>query len=74
MDQPVEVDLDGAVGDHGGTQDGPPGARDTINANVENVTGGDGADLITGNAVANVLMAGPESIDSWGWPATTRSG
>jgi len=57
VDQPVE-DLDGAVGDDAGTKDGPPGARDTINANVENVTGGDGADLITGNAVANVLIGG----------------
>jgi Ca2+-binding RTX toxin-like protein len=53
---PVEVDLDGAVGDDGGAEDGPAGARDSINANVENVIGGDGADLITGSAASNTLV------------------
>jgi Ca2+-binding RTX toxin-like protein len=56
--QPVAVDLDGAVGDDGGAEDGPAGARDSIRANVENVTGGGGADLITGSATANTLIGG----------------
>jgi Ca2+-binding RTX toxin-like protein len=56
--QPVQVDLDGAVGDDGGAEDGPAGARDSIRANVENVTGGAAADLITGSAISNTLIGG----------------
>jgi arylsulfatase A-like enzyme len=57
-DQSVEVDLDGAVGDDGGAEDGPAGARDWTRASVENVIGGDGADLITGSATSNTLIGG----------------
>jgi len=54
--RPVEIDIDGAFGDDGGAQDGPVGARDSILASVENLTGGNGRDLITGSAEANVLV------------------
>ncbi|MEU4691854.1 calcium-binding protein [Actinoplanes sp. NPDC023714] len=46
----VVVDLDGAVGD-----DGQPGEKDTVGADVEQVTGGDGDDRITGNGGRNDL-------------------
>jgi N-acetylglucosamine-6-sulfatase len=65
-DQPQDADLDGAVGDDGGANDGPVGARDSINANVENVTGGDGADVITGSAGPNTLVGGGGADQLWG--------
>jgi Ca2+-binding RTX toxin-like protein len=54
---PVEVDLDGAAGDDGGVEDGLPGARDTTTS-VENVTGGEGDDLIVGSATSNTFIGG----------------
>ncbi|GID96592.1 calcium-binding protein [Amorphoplanes digitatis] len=47
------VDLDGAKGD-----DGAPGERDTVGADVENITGGDGDNVFTGNGAANRLTGG----------------
>ncbi|MET8151306.1 calcium-binding protein [Actinoplanes sp. NPDC049668] len=47
------VDLDGAKGD-----DGAPGERDTVGTDVENITGGDGDNVFTGNGAANRLTGG----------------
>jgi Ca2+-binding RTX toxin-like protein len=52
--KPVTVDLDGVSND-----DGQAGERDTVGADVETVSGGDGNDVLTGNAAANGLMGGP---------------
>ncbi len=49
----VVADLDGANGD-----DGAAGEGDTIDGDVENLTGGRGNDVLTGNAVTNVLSGG----------------
>ncbi|MCO8274551.1 calcium-binding protein [Actinoplanes sp. TRM 88003] len=46
----VVVDLDGAKGD-----DGKPGEKDTVGADVENITGGEGSDRLTGNAADNII-------------------
>ncbi|MCY1142514.1 calcium-binding protein [Actinoplanes sp. Pm04-4] len=46
----VVVDLDGAKGD-----DGKPGEGDTVGADVERITGGEGSDRLTGNAADNIL-------------------
>jgi len=51
---PVTADLDGAVGD-----DGNAGEGDTIGADVENLTGGNGDDTLTGNSDANVIIGNP---------------
>ena len=48
--KPVIVDLDGAAGD-----DGVAGEKDTVGADVEDITGGSGSDRLTGNAAANRL-------------------
>ncbi|MEU4692256.1 calcium-binding protein [Actinoplanes sp. NPDC023714] len=47
------VDLDGSKGD-----DGAPGEGDTVGADVENLNGGDGDNIFTGNNAANVLSGG----------------
>ncbi|BBH63373.1 hypothetical protein ACTI_00580 [Actinoplanes sp. OR16] len=47
------VDLDGSKGD-----DGAPGEGDTVGADVENLTGGDGDNYFTGNAGPNKLVGG----------------
>jgi uncharacterized repeat protein (TIGR01451 family) len=51
---PVTVDLDGAVGDDGGS-----GEHDTVGADVEDLSGGDGNDTLTGNSGANTIFGGP---------------
>ena len=48
--KPVVADLDGRTGD-----DGESGEKDTIDADVENLTGGRGNDRLTGNTAANVI-------------------
>jgi serralysin len=50
----VTVDLDGASGD-----DGVPGERDTVGADIEILSGGYGNDRLVGNAAAN-------EINGWG--------
>jgi Ca2+-binding RTX toxin-like protein len=55
---PVQLADDGSAGS-GNAQDGPPGARDRISPDVEDLWGGDGADRLTGNAAENVLNGGP---------------
>jgi Ca2+-binding RTX toxin-like protein len=51
----VRVDLDGATGDDGSSQDGAAGARDTVAADVENLEGTNADDVLTGNAGPNVI-------------------
>jgi len=53
----VTVDIDG-VADDGNSFDGPAGARDNVMTDVENLTGGTGADTLTGGATNNVLDGG----------------
>ena len=55
----VVADLDGATGDDGSSEDGPPGARDTIGADVERLVGGFGDDSLTGGTGADLLTGGP---------------
>ena len=55
--QPVSLSLDGVAND-GGTADVSGAAKDDIKADVENLTGGAGADTLTGNTAANVLNGG----------------
>ena len=50
----VTVDIDG-VADDGNSIDGPLGARDNVNTDVENLIGGNGADTLTGSAGNNIL-------------------
>jgi hypothetical protein len=54
----VRADLDGATGDDGGPEDGPPGARDTIGADVENLEGSSHGDVLIGNAGPNIITNG----------------
>jgi Ca2+-binding RTX toxin-like protein len=49
----VAVDLDGSAGD-----DGEAGEGDTVDADVEGVAGGDGNDVLTGNAGSGFLVGG----------------
>jgi uncharacterized repeat protein (TIGR01451 family) len=51
---PVTVDLDGEVGDDGGS-----GEHDTVGADVEDLAGGDAGDTLTGNAEANTIIGDP---------------
>ena len=53
----VAVDIDG-VADDGSALDGPEGARDNVRADIENLTGGMGDDLLTGSASANTMRGG----------------
>jgi Ca2+-binding RTX toxin-like protein/glucose/arabinose dehydrogenase len=53
----VTVSIDG-VADDGNSDDGPTGARDNVKTDVENITGGGGADALTGSAGNNVLNGG----------------
>ena len=55
---PVVVDVDG-LKDDGGAEDGAaPADRDNVRNDVENVTGGRGADALTGSTGANVIDGG----------------
>ncbi|WP_229067557.1 calcium-binding protein [Actinoplanes sp. DH11] len=49
----IAVDLDGAKGD-----DGQSGEKDTVGADVENVSSGSGHDRLTGNAAPNMILGG----------------
>lgn len=55
----VVADLDGAGGDDGSPEDGPPGGRDSLHADIENLSGGYGDDRLIGSWDANVLTGGP---------------
>jgi Ca2+-binding RTX toxin-like protein len=49
----VVVDLDNARGD-----DGAKGERDTVGGDIENIIGGHGADILTGNSGVNSISGG----------------
>jgi Ca2+-binding RTX toxin-like protein len=53
----VIVTIDGVAND-GDASDGPAGARDNVLTDVENLTGGRGADSLTGSTAANSLTGG----------------
>jgi Ca2+-binding RTX toxin-like protein len=57
---PITVDLDGSPFDDGLENEG-----DSVRADIENVTGGSGADRLTGNGNQNVLIGaqGDDTID-----------
>jgi Ca2+-binding RTX toxin-like protein len=61
---PVVAALDGTPGS-GGEEDGPPGARDTLATDIEDLFGGAGADTLTGNSSRNFVagQAGDDLID-----------
>lgn len=50
---PVTVDLDGQFGD-----DGVKGEGDTVGADIENIIGGYGSNILTGNAANNIIFGG----------------
>jgi hypothetical protein len=54
----VTVDIDG-VADDGNSADGPVGARDNVQTDIEDLIGGKGADTLTGNEKNNGLSGGP---------------
>jgi hypothetical protein len=58
----VTVDIDG-VADDGNTADGPSGARDNVKTDIENLTGGKGADTLTGNATTANRIDGGNGAD-----------
>jgi Ca2+-binding RTX toxin-like protein len=53
----VTVDIDG-VADDGNSYDGPTGARDNAEPDVENLRGGAGGDTLIGSAATNKLIGG----------------
>lgn len=53
----VVVDIDG-IADDGSSADGPAGARDNVKTDIESLTGGAGADSLTGSAAVNRLTGG----------------
>jgi Ca2+-binding RTX toxin-like protein len=53
----VIADIGGGAND-GNSGDGPAGARDTIESDIENIAGGDGNDLLTGDGGRNSLWGG----------------
>jgi Ca2+-binding RTX toxin-like protein len=67
---PVIVSLDAIA------NDGGAGENDAVAADVENATGGDGADTLTGNPAPNVLNggAGSDAIDGLSGPDEIHAG
>jgi Ca2+-binding RTX toxin-like protein len=56
--KPVSVTI-GSAGASGGRDDGVLGARDTVDADVEDLLGGAGHDTLVGSSLGNVLDGGP---------------
>lgn len=54
----LTVTIGAGSGDDGGPSDGISGERDTVRGTIENITGGDGNDVLTGSEVANTFMGG----------------
>ncbi len=67
---PVTVTLDGLA------NDGGAGENDAVAADIENATGGDGNDTLTGNPGANVLTggAGDDTLDGQSGPDEIHAG
>jgi Ca2+-binding RTX toxin-like protein len=55
--QGVVADIGGGAND-GNPGDGPPGARDNIQSDIENIAGSQGNDVLTGDAGRNSLWGG----------------
>jgi Ca2+-binding RTX toxin-like protein len=55
----VTVTIGSGTGDDGGASDGISGERDTVKGTIENLTGGDGNDVLTGSEVNNLFLGGP---------------
>jgi Ca2+-binding RTX toxin-like protein len=60
----VTASIGGASKQDGGAEDGPPGAADTINGDIEAIIGGPGPDLLIGDRHNNSLlgMAGADFL------------
>ena len=71
----VTVDLAVPGADDGSSEDGAAGSRDTTN-DIENVTGGGGADELRGSGVANRLDggAGNDTLNAFAGPDTVLGG
>ncbi|HET8822312.1 MAG TPA: calcium-binding protein [Thermoleophilaceae bacterium] len=71
----VRVDLAASGADDGSSEDGAAGARDTTN-DVENVTGGSGADELRGSDVANRVDggAGDDTLNAFAGQDTVLGG
>ncbi|HEX8122142.1 MAG TPA: calcium-binding protein [Solirubrobacteraceae bacterium] len=54
----VTVTIGGPAGDDGSDDDGPEGARDTVQTDVEAIDGGQAGDVLTGDGDANRLNGG----------------
>lgn len=54
----VDVTIGGGGDDDGSREDGPAGERDRVRGSVENLEGGAGPDVLTGNDVGNRLTGG----------------
>jgi Ca2+-binding RTX toxin-like protein len=51
---PVNIALDGSP-NSGNEMDGPPGARDSLASDIENIIGGNASDRLVGNALPNAI-------------------
>ncbi len=71
----VNVDLAVEGADDGSSEDGAAGSRDTTN-DIENVTGGDGADELRGSGVANRVDggAGNDTLNAFAGQDTVLGG
>lgn len=60
----VTASIGGKSKQDGGAEDGPAGAADTINGDIENVLGGPGSDLLVGDKHNNSLLGlgGPDFV------------
>ena len=56
--QPVTVTIGAGSGDDGNAADGAPGARDTVDGDVEKLVGSPFGDTLSGNAIVNLLLGG----------------
>jgi len=64
----ISVDLDGASGD-----DGLPGERDTVGADLEDISGSYGSDGLVGNASANATEGSKSMLSSAGDRSSTST-
>ena len=66
----VSVDLDGA------SDDGEPGENDNVLADIEDILGGSGPDVLRGSSGANRILGGPgaDDIDGLAGPDTIEAG
>ncbi|HEY7121224.1 MAG TPA: hypothetical protein VH329_01575 [Solirubrobacterales bacterium] len=73
---PVNVALDGQA-TSGNELDGPPSARDSLGADIENIVGGNASDRLVGNALPNTItgfkghdvligLGGPDRLEGRG--------